>query len=464
VDELQISRFYYFDTIPLHPQPEHLESLLSYVMRISEANGIYEILTLYKLMEIRIGNVNHFGDYSLQFFKKFALRTTCSETRLLATTLHFAGEKFGRSTKSNALSRFFHGSLSEYLRYCPLCLSNSMYYPLTWRFLALTGCHIHHCRLLDHCGNCGQYIPLFAIPSRVGVCPLCKKELYLYPAEMLSKQEGKLVEQRITDLEHLLSPQGWEEGDEIARIIGWRFKKFREMRQYSVQQTAEALLESVITIRHLERGTKEKKSPFQLYLRYADYLNITLQEIFTCAFYPPTKYRQNKKAEQKRFASSKKEDQTSRQKRECELLELVQKTIQDYRNLEVPFTISTLCKQVHMTLPNLKMYPSIKSLLEEVSNNLREEKRKRRQKLEDDMIEQVEQAVLYLRSCGKNISEKTIGEYLHRSTGQLRRHPRVNTILKRTLGKSKASSGKPCQEDEDLVIDRVCRAITDLKA
>jgi hypothetical protein len=38
-----------------------------------------------------------------------------------------------------------------------------------------------------------------------------------------------------------------------------------------------------------------------------------------------------------------------------------------------------------------------KSPLEEVSNSLREEKRKRRQKLEDEMIEQVEQAILYLR-------------------------------------------------------------------
>lgn len=463
MDELQISCLYYLDTLPLHPQPEHLESLLSYIMRIAEANGIYEIRTLYKLLEIRIDNVKHFGDYSLRFFRKFALRTTCSESRLLATTLHYAGKKFGRSTQSNALSRFFHGSLSDYVRYCPLCLSKSVYYPLTWRFLTLTGCHVHHCRLLDCCGHCGQYIPQFAIPSRVGVCPLCAKELFRYPAEILSQQERKIVKQRITDLEYLLSPQGWEEGDEIARIIGWRFKKIREERQFSIQQTAEALSESVRTIRHLERGTKEKKTPFQLYLRYADYLDITLQIIFTYAFNPPSKHRQKKEAEQERFASNKKEEQTRRQKREHDLLDLVQKALQYFRDLGVPLTINTLCKRIHMTLPNLKTYPSIKSLLDEVSNSLREERRKRRQQLEDEMIEQVEQAVLYLRSCGQVLTEKTIGEYLHRPTDQLRRLPRVNALLKRTLGKAKATSGQPSQIDEDLIINRVCKAIADLK-
>ena len=31
---------YYFAVLPLHPMPEHLESLTSYLMRLAEINGI----------------------------------------------------------------------------------------------------------------------------------------------------------------------------------------------------------------------------------------------------------------------------------------------------------------------------------------------------------------------------------------------------------------------------------------
>src|SRR5258707_6088600 len=34
---------YYFDVLPLHPKPEYLESLTSYLMRLAEHNGISSI-------------------------------------------------------------------------------------------------------------------------------------------------------------------------------------------------------------------------------------------------------------------------------------------------------------------------------------------------------------------------------------------------------------------------------------
>ena len=37
---------YYFDTLPLHSQPEHLESFTSYLSRLSEMNGINSISAL----------------------------------------------------------------------------------------------------------------------------------------------------------------------------------------------------------------------------------------------------------------------------------------------------------------------------------------------------------------------------------------------------------------------------------
>lgn len=460
MDEERITRLSYLDALPPHPQPEPLESLSCYIMRVAEANGVTEIRTLYKLMGIHINKAEQFSDFPHQFFGEVSLRTACPEPHLLATTLYYAGKKFGRSVQPNALSRFFQGCLGEHLRYCPSCLAKSTYYPLTWRFLTLAGCNAHHCRLLDRCGHYGGYIPLFTIPARLGICPHCESALRNCQAEMLSQQERAVVHRRTIDLEYLLSPQGWEEGDEIARAMGWRLKEIREAKRYPVEHIAEVLTEPVRTMRELERGTKDKRAPFQLYLRYIDYLDLTFQELCARDFNPPAKRGQKVKPEQERFVS-RDNVQAKRRQRERDLLMLAQKTVQDFRERGVSFTIRSLCRELHMAPQNLRNYPSIKSLFGELAKEQREEQARQRQHLEDELIEQVKQAALDLERGGQALSGQALAAYLQLSESQLRRLPRVNTLLKQLLGKAKSSSE---ELDESFVIDRVNNAIADLRA
>ena len=463
MNEVSIVDLSYLDALPTHPQPERLESLSSYIMRLAEANGFDEIRTLYKLMSIHINKAEDFDDFPRPFFAVVALRAACSEQELLATTLYHAGKKFGRSAQTNALSRFFHSSLGEYLRYCPSCLSKLAYYPLTWRFLALTGCHLHHCRFLDRCGYCGGDIPLFAIPAKMGVCPHCHKALHGCEAEMLSRQEQERVQQRTVDLEYLLSPQSWEERDELARTMGWRLRKIREEKQCTVEQIAVVLAESVRTIRELERGTKDKRSPLQVYLRYVDYFGIPLHTIFTDTYNPPPKHRLKAASQPVRF-TQRKFKQTKPQQDENDLLEQVQKVIEDIRELGAPFNLGVICRRVHKSLSTLKEHPSTKALLEQVSDELRQEKRDQRRQLEDEVLRQVQQAILDLSKDGSVLCEKAICEYVQRPTSQLRRFPRVNMLLKQTLGRANSSLGQIGELDERLVVERVSKTIADLEA
>lgn len=462
MNEVRFAELSYIDALPAHPQPEPLESLSSYIMRIAEANDYDQIRTLYKLMGIHINKAEQFSDLPHQFFGEVSLLTTCPEPRLLETTLYYAGRKFGRSSKPNTLSRFFHGSLGEHLRYCPSCLSKAKvaYYPLTWRFLALAGCDAHCCRLLDRCGLCGEPIPLFTIPARLGICPHCENALRDCQAEMLSQQEREVVHGRTIDLEYLLSPQGWEERNELARAIGWRLKQFREARHHAIDDIAGVLSESVRTMRELERGTKDKKAPFQLYLRYIDYLDLTLRELCAQDFNPPAKRGQETKPEQERFVS-RDDVQAKRLQRERDLLEQAQKTSQDFRDRRVSFTIRSLCKELHMAPQNLRNYPSIKSFFEELAKEQREEQARQRQHLEDELIELVKQAALDLERSGQVLSGQALAAYLQRPISQLWRLPRVNLLLKQLLGKAKSSSG---ELEESLVVDRVNNAIAELRA
>lgn len=462
MNELLFDQLFYLDTLPRHPQPEYLESLSSYIMRIAEANGYDEIRTLYKLMGIYINKAEQFDDLPHPFFAAVSLRTACSEQELLATTLYHAGKKFGRSPQANALSRFFQGSLGEYLRYCPSCLSKLAYYPLTWRFLALIGCHLHHCHLLDRCGYCGERVPLFSIPAKLGVCPRCNKALHGCEAPMLSQQERERVQQRAVDLEYLLSPQSWEEGDEIARTMGWRLRKIREERQCTVEQIAIGLAESVRTIRELERGTKDKRSSFQLYLKYAEYFGVTLQTIFTDTYNPPPKQRLKAASQPVRFAPGKIRYAKSPLDEDA-LFQQVQKVIQDYKDLGVHFTLDDVRKSVRRTLSDLKMYPSIRALLEQVSDDLREERRGQRQRLEDEIVEQVQQAIVDLSRCGQRLSNRAICEYVHRSSAQLRRFPRVTALLKQVLGMTRYHQRQMDGRDDKSVVEDVSKAINDIE-
>jgi hypothetical protein len=171
---------YYFDTLPLHPPPQLLESFTSYLLRVAESNVIHSVDELVALcfpdQNRRI--TREVGDYPPLSLKALSAATVTTVPTLLATTFYHLVAKFGRSTHPQAASRFLGGSLAGYLRYCPACLVEHTYYTLPWRFLALSGCVEHRCLLHDACGWCGKSIPLTLAPLKISICPYCWGDLY----------------------------------------------------------------------------------------------------------------------------------------------------------------------------------------------------------------------------------------------------------------------------------------------
>jgi TniQ len=96
--------------LPLHPQPQPLESFTSYLIRLAEANGlqsIREIVALVGSPRRRQESLHNSPDYPApSFYAGLAHITGCSEERLLQTTFHFLIRRFGRSTYPHALHQF----------------------------------------------------------------------------------------------------------------------------------------------------------------------------------------------------------------------------------------------------------------------------------------------------------------------------------------------------------------------
>ena len=198
-----ISSVKYFETLPLHPRPQPLESLTSYMIRLLEANGLQSLASsyfLFQTLQVTRGAVSK--DHAPSSFGILPMLSQCSEVALRQMTFVHLERKLGHQGKPISLAR----SLAMDLRYCPICLAERAYRLLPWRFHALQGCSIHNCRLLDRCGHCGKTIPLFASPFEIATCPHCHYDLQMAPTEPLSQNEQVRAQKITRDLEFLLLP------------------------------------------------------------------------------------------------------------------------------------------------------------------------------------------------------------------------------------------------------------------
>ncbi len=285
---------YYFDVLPLHPRPEYLESFTSYLMRLAEENGISSIDGLSALcfphQDRRI--TRDIGDYPPVSFGDLTRAGTWSEEILRPTTFFHLAAKFGRSTLPQPMSRFLSGCVGQYLRYCPVCFAEQRvrYYLLTWRFLMVTCCHIHKCRLLETCWHCSELIPLFRSPFALGNCPRCRHDLKLCAAASEADEAELEVSTLIhNDIVFLLIPQPWEtDSANVIKRVGRRFAHMRRMKRRTAVEVASQIGVTLTVVEGIERGDFQGKgATLQSYFKYAHYLCLSLKEAFSYAIEAP---------------------------------------------------------------------------------------------------------------------------------------------------------------------------------
>ncbi len=280
---------YYFDILPLHPPPEYLESLTSYLMRLAEDNGISSLDGLSALcfphQDRRI--TRDIADYPPVSFGTLTMVADTTEETLRKTTFFHLAIKFGRSTLPQPMSRFLSGTLGQYLRYCPVCIAEQpvKYYLLSWRFLMVTCCCRHQCRLLETCWYCRELIPLFTSPFKVGSCPKCQQRLQRCAAASVG--DTAELEKALSahdDIVFLLTPQLWEADSSIIKRIGRHFSHMRQMVRRTAVEVASQIGVTLTVVEGIERGDFQGRgATLQSYFKYAHYLCLSLKEVFSDA-------------------------------------------------------------------------------------------------------------------------------------------------------------------------------------
>lgn len=271
-----------FETLPLHPQPEDFESFTSYLSRLAYLNGMRRVKALNRLLEIPLVRQRYVQDLAPNNdFGKLPTLAACPENRLYYTTClplvsHFS--HFPATPKS--CSSFLAHSLSPVQRFCPDCLRQKQYYKLTWSFLALSGCAIHHTTLLDCCSHCGSQIPMLSLFPHFGTCPTCHRELGSCVTQALPASEVP----EVGDLEHMLNTLLDPRTDpptDFRTALGSQILAVRLQKQLSlpdVSKTIDISQKVLASIEHQVPVDKQRGS-FTVYLTYAKYLGYSLPEL-----------------------------------------------------------------------------------------------------------------------------------------------------------------------------------------
>ena len=410
---------YYFETLSLHPRPKRLESFTSYLARIANENGIKSISDLSEVLEAKI-NTRIFDTPPLSF-GKIALYTYCEDSQIFATTFFHLVKKFHKSMHPRQIADFLQNSLSQHLRYCPKCLAEVPYYRLTWRFSVLPGCNVHGCRFLNQCGLCKKPLPLFSPSCEIGRCPLCGGDLLSCSVEVLSENEMRNAN-RVTDIEYLLSPSSSEEDENFTKKVGYRFATLRRERKLSTQQIADYLSISIQEVRNIEQGGIHQFTSLSGYLRYANYLGISLQCI--CEDCDNMKVKFEVYCPEVAILASLTE-QLVLQPYEDVMVEHVQEVILALQNLEKPITRTDIIKFMGLTPKRLKQHRIVNALWEKLSSDARNKIAKQRQHTESRYVEEVRRILNMSSDYGETLTIDTVGAIIGVSGTNLRQYSRV---------------------------------------
>ncbi len=420
---------YYFDTLPVHPQPKPLESFTGYLTRLAQANGMHSISQLSRLCfpdGSQKFTINA-GDHPPRSFGALATAAACPESELLRTTFYHLGRKFGRLTTPHHMSHFLSGSVFPGLRYCPHCLTDQGYYALIWRFLEVEGCFEHNCRLLDCCGHCGEKIPLLTSPLKLGFCPVCGGDLRDCQVEPLNEQDRQNVQAWTRDFTFLTTPHPAEEPDrQMLKHMGQQFTRWRQLRRLKICDGAEYIGQEPSIIYVIENPPDYRGVKFQWYLQYADFLKVRFLTMFETPLPPSVQTKEDK------------------------LFSKVQQAIMSLEEQDVQPTQQAICQMLCISFHTLSKYPQVRALW-----LAGQEKWHRRH--EAELVRQIHQTAETLATTGERVTQEAICRQMGWSAVVLREyHPQARIALKQAVEEMR-------ERREEILLDKVKSALSRLE-
>lgn len=400
-----------WNRLPLHPCPQPLESVTSYLTRLAEANGLRSINELGALAGgMSLSSLKRRPDYPVPAYPGLDRITGYPHETWFGMTFFYLVQNFGRAMHPRSLNRFLAESLALSLRYCPICLAehHPAYYSLLWRFLVLPGCIEHKVAFLDQCGHCGSSLPLLRPHPQLIKCPTCQGDLRSCVPSPLESSALKRTGLLTNDLKMLLTSVPKLLEKEQAKLIGKRFQLLRQQRDLLIPEVAHLLGRDASVIRDIDYLNRFRQASLDDYIRYADILGYRLGEIF------------DEESLQELLAPLGEE----------QLLDQVQATIHQLEVRDKPILPGSVGSLMGMSGRRLKQYPRVKKLLSRYEAQRKEERCLLGSKLEDELVKQIEQTLKQLQAHGEPIVLQHVCDLVGLSYSRMvYKYPRIRALF-----------------------------------
>ncbi|MEO1665343.1 MAG: TniQ family protein [Chloroflexota bacterium] len=428
-----MSSLFYFDTLPVRPEPMPGESLSGYIPRILVAN--YNNTSMLSIQHsFQISGFRQPG-YDIDVYQTFGnmpLIFGLSEETLRSMTIYHLASKFVLTISSNkTLSDFAKGCVSKNLRFCPACLQESQHYRLIWRFNLIDACATHQCKLLDKCTHCNKSIGFFHKNSP-GTCPHCGSDLRECPTQTANTDNLDTVVQYQNELEFLLSPASWLETDQVVTDVGQILRYKRESKRMTLEDVAQFLSITPLAVQGMEsRKSHRSGDTVNDYLRYFDLLDVSSIQLFDTAVTRPDQINAQ-------FFTT------------AELTQKAQYAISEILRETGRVTIAGVCELMGISTQTLDNYPDVDRLIREV---VEENKATRAAKL----LEQVQTTAKQLEVAGVTRTAISLANHMNTTVSSLNYYPEVKKFIKEWTAESNPQTSRRKPTDYSNID---CKSIT----
>jgi hypothetical protein len=398
---------YIFEVFPVHPRPQPLEALTSYLSRLAAANGIRSCGGLLRCVFPNYTRyAYHMTDFPLKNWDALPQVAALTVAELQAMTFYSVGQNLGCSTFLS-YRHLLKGCIASHFRYCPHCLKEQGYAPLTWRFTLLAGCTRHNIYLHDTCPHCEQPLPLLQT-GELSLCPLCGGDLCQpSSSQPLSPEMARLTRVRTADLTSLLQSPTMD-------TVGWQ--PAREAAGVTLAEMARSLRCSRRRILVMEWGQGTLSLPD--ILLYCDRMGLCVRDVLA----PETVSSQ----ERDDIRSVTTESQAMMEKQaaqdEADLLQQVQAVADQLLKEGLSVTVTALSQRAGIASSDFNNYPTLRAWLQTVRQ---QRDAQRVQSREAELLERLEAVVDALNLEDETFRMEDIYRTLGMSGTNLQAYPRV---------------------------------------
>jgi DNA-binding XRE family transcriptional regulator len=286
--EAPMSEGWFFEALPLRPDPYPGECLSGYLLRLADLNGFgifWDMVgDLFPTWDAPQQIHKLKWEYPLKDWGRIPLRTGLTPAELTRLTVAHWVEKFRVPPDLNrsiymSPGHFLKSLVNPVLRVCPLCLQSQPYLRLIWRLLPATVCIEHGCFLQDRCSACGTTLTPASQNHRYLRCPICGADLRSLSVSLASQDILNVQRCRQEDFHFLLDPATAltkaSADRDPSQALGLKFRYLRSQVGLSAKAVAQNANLTISAMRCIERGVLV---PLQFYLRYLETMRLSWKE------------------------------------------------------------------------------------------------------------------------------------------------------------------------------------------